>query len=76
MISVFNNGSSITKAQARIALEQSGRGYGLKNVNTRIQLFFGKDYGVKIAAVEGGTECVLTIPAILYRDAEEWDEMQ
>ena len=67
VISVFNNGSPITKEEAQKALAHKGKGYGLKNVNTRIQLFFGKEYGVKIGAVEGGTECVVTIPAILYQ---------
>lgn len=70
VISVFNNGSQITKQEAEKALTHKGDGYGLKNVNTRIQLFFGKEYGVKIGAVEGGTECVVTIPAILYRGEE------
>lgn len=74
VVSVFNNGTSITPEQARIALEHSGRGYGLKNVNTRLQLFFGREYGVKIGAVEGGTECVVTIPAILYQGAETLEE--
>lgn len=74
-ISVFNNGSSITPEQARIALEQDGRGYGLKNVNTRLQLFFGKEYGVRIGAVEGGTECVVTIPAIPYIREEETEAL-
>lgn len=73
-LSVFNNGSRITREQARKALEQKGKGYGLKNVNTRIQLFFGKEYGVDIAAVEGGTECVVTIPAWPYEPEEEADE--
>lgn len=74
VISVFNNGSQITKEEAEKALAHKGKGYGLKNVNTRIQLFFGKEYGVKIGAVEGGTECVVTIPAIFYQGEERRED--
>lgn len=41
-------------------------GIALRNVNSRIQLMFGTDYGMKLFSVEGiGTECCLTMPLML-----------
>ena len=38
-------------------------GIALKNVNSRIRLMFGDDYGLRIYSAEGvGTECLLTMP--------------
>lgn len=49
-------------------------GYGVKNVNERIKLRYGDDYGVTIASFYGaGTTVQLLLPAGL-RDHEELDE--
>ncbi len=41
-------------------------GIALHNVNSRIHLMFGEDYGLKIYSSEGvGTECYLTMPLII-----------
>ncbi len=41
-------------------------GIALRNVNNRIQLMFGEDYGLRIYSRKGvGTECVLTMPLML-----------
>ena len=38
-------------------------GIALVNVNSRIRLMFGEDYGLRIFSEEGvGTECILTMP--------------
>ncbi|MDO4491842.1 MAG: histidine kinase [Lachnospiraceae bacterium] len=43
-------------------------GIALKNVNSRIQLMFGEDYGMKLySSKEVGTECCLTMPLMLER---------
>jgi two-component system sensor histidine kinase YesM len=40
-------------------------GIALANVNARIRLMFGEDYGLQIYSVEGaGTECRLTLPLL------------
>lgn len=41
-------------------------GIALRNVNSRIRLMFGDDYGMKIYSKEGvGTECCLTMPLMM-----------
>lgn len=41
----------------------SGSGLGIKNINERIQLAFGEDYGVAFKSVPGeGTTAIITIP--------------
>lgn len=41
-------------------------GIALRNVNSRIKLMFGGDYGMKLFSIEGiGTECCLTMPLML-----------
>ena len=50
--------------------EKSG-GIALVNVNNRIQLLFGKKYGMHIFSMEGvGTEVEITIPII--KNEREW----
>ena len=40
-------------------------GFGLANVNERIRMYFGNDYGMEINSVQGeGTTVTVTIPAI------------
>lgn len=47
---------------AEISSDQQGTGYGVRNVNDKIKIVFGKEYGVKIESVEGeGTIVTLRI---------------
>jgi two-component system, sensor histidine kinase YesM len=49
--------------------ENNNRSIGLKNVNDRIQLYFGKKYGLKVFSEEGkGTTIEIYLP--LYEDIE------
>lgn len=51
-------------------VDDSAKSIGLKNVNQRIFLYFGKNYGLSIDSVPGeGTSVKLTIPAF---NNEEW----
>lgn len=44
---------------------ETEKGFGLANVNERIRMYFGTDYGMKIKSEKGkGTVVELTIPAI------------
>ena len=44
---------------------ETENGFGLANVNERIRMYFGADYGMKIESWKGqGTTVELTIPAI------------
>lgn len=42
---------------------QSGQSIGLGNIHARIQLYYGKQYGLSIASAENiGTRITITIP--------------
>ena len=50
--------------------QQKG-GIALRNVNSRIRLMFGENYGLRIFSAEGiGTECCVTLP-LLFREDEQ-----
>lgn len=40
-------------------------GYGIKNTVKRIEMYYGKDYGISITSEEGiGTRVLIKIPAV------------
>lgn len=48
-------------------VSKRGSGIGVKNVSERIQLYFGKEYGLEILSEpDRGTEIIITMPAIDY----------
>lgn len=47
--------------------QDTEKGFGLANVNERIRMNFGTEYGMKIESVKGEGTCVeIVIPAVLY----------
>ena len=47
-----------------------GSGIGVKNVNERIHLYFGKNYGLSIESEpDEGTTVRIHLPAIAYEEA-------
>lgn len=51
------------------AAEQQRGGIALRNVNSRIRLVFGEDYGLRIFSAEGvGTECCVTLPLLFQEE--------
>ena len=74
-IDIIDNGLGMTEdaVQALLTTEgkssKNGSGIGLRNVNERIQLYFGKQYGIKIdSEPDEGTTITIHIPAIKYSD--------
>ena len=66
-ISVKDNGMGMSKLKTA-----KGNGIGVRNVHERIQLHFGKEYGVQIISEEDeGTEILLHLPAIMYGEKKE-----
>ena len=69
-IQVKDNGIGIPDNKLKILQEQldhpyelPSHGYGLHNANARIKIFYGKEYGLKIASVYGqGTVVSIEIP--------------
>lgn len=51
------------------AAEQQRGGIALRNVNSRIRLVFGEDYGLRVFSAEGvGTECCVTLPLLFQEE--------
>lgn len=53
----------MSKEQAESILTNKSNGYGVKNVNERIKLYYGEQYQLKIESEIGiGTKVKVTIP--------------
>ncbi|WP_426451770.1 sensor histidine kinase [Paenibacillus sp. S-38] len=60
---IEDNGPGMDAVTAREVLIASSQGYGLKNVNDRLQLRFGADYGLSLQSALGqGTTVTLAFP--------------
>ncbi len=63
LLSVRDNGPGMEQDKTRAILGVESAGYGLKNVNERLRLFFGPTCGLSIRSAPGaGTEVVVCIP--------------
>lgn len=61
--SVEDNGPGMPPETAESILTRQSAGYGLKNVNERLHLLFGAEYGLSIHSRQGaGTAMAVTIP--------------
>lgn len=74
-LAVIDNGMGMEKEVAELVLTDSNRvhkhgsGVGLVNVNNRIHLLFGKEYGVHIESeLDEGTTVAIRFPAIPYTE--------
>lgn len=78
-ITIRDNGLGMTREQVENLLTDSahvsskrGSGIGVKNVNERIRLYFGKDYGLLIESEpDEGTMIQIHLPAVPYREILE-----
>ena len=75
-ITVTDNGLGMPKEVVDNLLKNNtpiarGSGVGLKNVNDRIRLYFGGEYGVRIESEpDVGTRITLHMPAMPYSEGE------
>ena len=53
LMAVTDNGPGMNPEKARNLVTYQAKGYGLKNVNDRIKLLYGEEYGVKIFSRPG-----------------------
>ena len=75
-LSVTDNGLGMTEDTVSLVLEGKsnsgngrGSGIGVKNVNERIKLYFGEDYGLKIdSEPDVGTTIIIHLPAKKYEE--------
>lgn len=76
---ISDNGLGMTAEQAAGLLGEKhhvsskrGSGIGVKNVNERIKLYFGEDYGLQIQSEpDEGTVVRIHLPARLYTETEQ-----
>lgn len=73
---IQDDGPGMTEDQIHDAVSvdmaQSGKGYGVKNINFRIKLCFGEKYGVQYKSQPGhGTTAMIRIPVMTIDEAEE-----
>ena len=73
ILSVTDNGLGMSEEELSLVLTDSGRihkhgsGVGLVNVNRRIQIFFGEEYGLVIESEpDEGTKVSIRVPAVPY----------
>ncbi len=75
LLSVQDNGMGMKPETAKMLLTDAGRthalgsGVGLMNVNNRIQILFGKEYGLLIESEpDEGTKVTVRLPIIPYNE--------
>lgn len=57
--------------------KDTGKGFGLANVNERIRMNFGAEYGMTIRSEAGKGTCVeIVIPAVPYEEAESAEDAE
>lgn len=62
---LFQLNKRVRNNSSELSVESKG-GIALANVNHRIQLIFGEEYGIQVYSVRGkGTDVEITIPAVL-----------
>ncbi len=59
LFKVMDNGSGMTKEQCQNIIRTDSRGYGVKNVHQRVQLYYGKSYGISFHSIPGRGCCAL-----------------
>lgn len=72
---VEDNGIGMTEEQCREILEGTSgdkTGIGIRNVNNRIKIYFGEEYGIRIQSEpDEGTRVIITMPKIREGGYEE-----
>lgn len=67
-LSVEDNGIGMDEEVAQNILTQKSKGYGVRNVNERIKLTYGAEYGLTIESKEGeGTKITVKIPVVIRK---------
>lgn len=62
-ITVRDNGMGMEQQKAETLVTYQAKGYGLKNVNDRIRLLYGENYGIRIfSSPDEGTTVIMRFP--------------
>ena len=73
VLNIRDNGVGITKEKIKSIFNNTNvrnkNGYGIKNINDRIKLYYGEKYGLTYQSCEEmGTTVTIYIPAIRFKD--------
>lgn len=75
VFTVFDNGIGMTEEQCKSILQHDSNdnfGIGIKNVNDRIKIFFGEEYGIWIESeMDVGTTITITFPKVTENDVRQ-----
>lgn len=80
-LTVRDNGAGINKTTLELINNKlikgetaENKGYGIFNINERIKLFYGSQYGLRLESAEAaGTRAVILLPALYAEDMKEGD---
>ena len=64
VFTVSDNGAGIPPQKTDTILTKATSGYGLKNINERIKLRFGEEYGLRLTSPRNPTVFTITLPLI------------
>jgi two-component system sensor histidine kinase YesM len=68
-IMVEDNGVGMDEETKHRMLNENSKGYGMRNVNQRIKLLYGEEYGLHIESVIGeGTLVTIRLPKIVFKN--------
>lgn len=71
-ISVADNGVGMDEEKAATIITQHSKGYGMRNVNERIHLFYGDEYGLNVSSkIDIGTTITVCIPVRKVGETKE-----
>ena len=62
LFDIFNNGPGLSDEEIEAIWESSSEGYGIKNVNDRLTLFFDDTSGITFKSAPGGLTVTVRIP--------------
>jgi len=66
--------NELTEIQKGLSRRNLSRGIGLHNVNERIKLYFGEQYGLVIESIHQGGTCVTMTMPLVNRPVQEEEE--
>ena len=76
---VEDNGVGMSEEQCRSILHKEpgdNSGIGIKNVNDRIKIYFGKEYGLSIESeLDEGTTVIIRMPKVEENEAAGWEKV-
>lgn len=76
---VEDNGVGMTEEQCNSILDKEpgdNSGIGIKNVNDRVKIYFGKEYGLSIQSeLDEGTIVTIRMPKVVQKDAAGWEKV-